>query len=105
MNSQLEFLTELVNSHIEIAGDVLQIGLTTWAIHGSIPVDGDVLVAEYDSLESAKAALAQLPPSRATDLHGHRGESAGPRAYFLGRDSATWRAALPPRLCLAGSRP
>lgn len=60
---QLEFLTALVNSHSEVAGDVLQIGTATWAIHGSVPVDGQVLLAEYDSLESAQAALAQLPPN------------------------------------------
>jgi len=60
---QLEFLTELVNSHTEVAGDILRVGVTTWAIHGSIPVDGDVLVAEFDSFEAAKAALTQLPPN------------------------------------------
>src|SRR5262245_30139790 len=59
---QLQFLTELVNSHTEVAGDVLQIG-TAWAIHGLVPMDGHVLLAEYDSLESAQAALAQLPPN------------------------------------------
>jgi hypothetical protein len=60
---QLAFLTELVNSHSEVAGDILQIGSATWAIHGSVPMDGHVLLAEYDSLESAHAALAQLPPN------------------------------------------
>lgn len=58
---QLEFLTELVLSHAEVAGDIVRVGDATWAIHATIPVDGDVLVAEYDSLESAKVALAQLP--------------------------------------------
>jgi hypothetical protein len=59
----LQFLTELVNSHTEVAGDILQIGTATWAIHGSVPMDGQVLLAEYDSLESAQQALAQLPPN------------------------------------------
>jgi hypothetical protein len=123
--SQLQFLTELVNSHTEVAGDILQIGLTTWAIYGSIPVDGDVLVAEYDSLESAKAALAQLPPNSVAGGQARRGEldavdrsivvpsrdrvsvsaysnrSIGVPPYFLGRNSATWRAALAPRPGLA----
>ena len=60
---QLEFLTELVDSHTEVAGDILQIGTGTWAIHGSVPMDGQVLLAEYDSLELAQAALSQLPPN------------------------------------------
>jgi len=61
---QLQFLRELVNAHTDIAGDILQIGVETWAIHGSIAVDGDVLVAEYDSLEEARNVLAQLAPNQ-----------------------------------------
>ena len=60
---QVDFLTELVNSHVEVAGDIVQLGATTWAVYGWIPMDGDVVVAEYDSLESAQAALAQVPPN------------------------------------------
>ena len=60
---QLAFLTELVDAHTEVAGDILQIDAATWAIHGSVPMDGQVLLAEFDSLESAQAALAQLPPN------------------------------------------
>jgi hypothetical protein len=118
---QVEFLTELVNSHTEVAGDILQIGASTWAIYGSVPVDGDVLVAEYDSFESAEAALAQLPPNWVADGHADREQRDAPSlslavaamsdgislstdphspvgapAYSLGRNSATWRAALEP---------
>jgi hypothetical protein len=125
---QLEFLTELVNSHSGVAGDILQIGDATWAIHGLVPMDGHVLLAEFDSLESAQAALAQLPPN----CPGERGprtacdavdRSLAVRttpdvasavtsadhpvgvapAYFLGRPSAAWRAALQPRLSLAAA--
>ena len=124
---QVEYLAELVNARTEVAGDVLQIGLTTWAIHGSIPVDGDVLIAEYDSLESAKAAIAQLPPNTMTEGQAHRGDfgavdrsmavpargdpapvstcpnrRVGLSQYFLGRTSATWRAALQPRARVTG---
>ena len=126
---QMEFLAGLVNSHTEVAGDVLQIGPTTWAIYGSIPVDGDVLIAEYDSFEEATAVLAQLASDTLTDPQTHREEfvavdrtivlpamrdrvsvstcpsrPASLPAYFLGRDSATWRAALHPRPRATGSR-
>jgi hypothetical protein len=69
---QLEFLIGLVNSHTEVAADVFQIGPATWAIHGSIPVDGDVLIAEYDSFEEATAVLVQLASDTLTDPHAAR---------------------------------
>ena len=122
-STQLEFLTELVNSHSGVAGDILQIATDTWAIHGLVPMDGHVLLAEYDSLEAAQAVLAQLPPNwvsahdprkdgdavdRSSAVRAAPGRAsvtsitdqpAGVApAYFLGRPSATWRAALQPRL-------
>jgi len=72
LSDQIEFLTGLVNSHTDVAGDILQMGPTTWAIHGTIPIDGDVLVAEYDSREAAQAALAQLPPNWVSADHTDR---------------------------------
>jgi hypothetical protein len=67
--SQLQFLDELIGSYAEIAGDVLYIGEGTWAIHGSIPVDGDVLVAEYPTMREAVDALARLGPNRVAGVH------------------------------------
>lgn len=58
---QLEFLQGLASDHATIAGDVVQLGTDTWAIHGSIPVDGDVLLAEYETRARAKQVLDQLP--------------------------------------------
>ena len=58
---QLEFLQELATDHATIAGDVVQISNGTWAIHGSIPVDGDVLLAEYETHDRAQQVLDQLP--------------------------------------------
>ena len=59
---QLLFLKELIDEHATIAGDIIEVGIDTWAIHGSIAVDGEVLLAEYDSLDEARIALGQLPP-------------------------------------------
>jgi len=61
-NDELQFLRELVDEHASIAGDVLQIADNLWAIHGYIPVDCDVLTAEFDSYDKAAHALAQLSP-------------------------------------------
>jgi hypothetical protein len=48
----------------EVAGDVLQIGVRTWAIHGSILVDGEVLLADYDSPQDATEVLLHLAASQ-----------------------------------------
>jgi hypothetical protein len=65
---QLMFLEELVEEHAMIAGDVIEIGAHTWAIHGFIAVDGDVILAEYDTEEHARIALNEL--STAQDRAG-----------------------------------
>jgi hypothetical protein len=57
---QLMFLEELVEEHATIAGDVVEIDAHTWAIHGSIAVDGDVIMAEYDTEEHARIVLGEL---------------------------------------------
>jgi hypothetical protein len=58
---QLQFLQELIDEHATIAGDIIEVGTDTWAIHGSIAVDGEVLIAEYDTPDQARMALAKLP--------------------------------------------
>jgi hypothetical protein len=58
---QLLFLQDLLAERATIAGEVLEIGAHTWAIHGSIAVDGGVIMAEYDTHDQAKRALENLP--------------------------------------------
>jgi hypothetical protein len=60
---QIDFLESLVDAHAHVAGDVLQIQVGSWALHGTIPVDGEVLLARYDSCEEAARVLAQLGPN------------------------------------------
>jgi len=57
---QLVFLEELVEEHASIAGDVVEIDTHTWAIHGQIAIDGDVIMAEYESEEHARFVLDEL---------------------------------------------
>lgn len=67
-DSQLMFLRELLGEQATVAGDVVEIGLGTWAIHGSIPVDGDVIMAEYGTRDQARRALQALTATSVTQL-------------------------------------
>jgi hypothetical protein len=57
---QLQLLRELAGTSAPIAGDVAKISDDVWAIHGVIPVDGDVILAEFDSYDKARVVLDQL---------------------------------------------
>jgi hypothetical protein len=67
-DEQLQFLHDLVEENASISGDVLPVGNNLWAIHGYIPVDGEVLMAEFESYEQATSTLEQVfPRSRRHD--------------------------------------
>jgi hypothetical protein len=57
------FLEDLIEQHALVAGDVICIDAQTWAIHGTIPVDGDVLMAEYHHADDAMHELERLRPN------------------------------------------
>jgi hypothetical protein len=63
-DGRLAFLRELVDDNATIAGDVAEIAAHTWAIHGFIPVDGDVIMAEYETYDQARFALDSLSANR-----------------------------------------
>jgi hypothetical protein len=50
----------LVDEHVHVSCDLIPIDETTWAIHGSISVDGEVIVAEFHDRADAESALEQL---------------------------------------------
>ena len=60
----LKFIEELIDENATVAGDIIEIGADRWAIHGSIPLDGDVIMAEYGSFEEAKRVLDHLGPNQ-----------------------------------------
>ena len=59
-DDQLMFLQELIEEKATVAADITRIGTHTWAIHGVIPVDGDVIMAEFDTYCEARGVLDQL---------------------------------------------
>ena len=47
--------------------DLFQMDAHMWAIHGYIPVDGEVILAEFDHRETARAVLDQLAAAQDRD--------------------------------------
>ena len=67
-DDQLQILRDLVEENASIAGDVLAVGTNRWAIHGFFPVDGEVLMAAFESYDQATSTLQKgSPRSRRTD--------------------------------------
>ena len=60
----------LLEQQARLAGDVIQLRPDTWALHATIPVDGEVIVAEFVREDEARAVLAHLPPNRSDLLPG-----------------------------------
>jgi hypothetical protein len=57
---RLRLLREFVDEYATISGDITRIATNTWAVHGMIPVDGDVIMAEFDTYDEARAALDSI---------------------------------------------
>ena len=60
-DNRLEVLEELVEENASVAGDVIQVRADLWAVHGFVPVDGDVLMGEFASYDEATRILGELP--------------------------------------------
>jgi hypothetical protein len=56
---RLQLLRVLQEDNATIDGDVLEIRTDTWAIHGSIPLDGEVMMAEFDTYDEARHVLGE----------------------------------------------
>ena len=60
---RLRLLQQLLDDRVYVAGDVVEVSLGVWAIHGSIPVDGEVILAEFAVPEEARSVLDRLGPN------------------------------------------
>jgi hypothetical protein len=59
-DDRLLFLRNLIEDRATVAADVVEVDPHTWAVHGVIPVGGDVIMAEFETPEEAKKALRML---------------------------------------------
>ena len=48
-------------THARLSGNIVQVDTTTWAVHGFIAYDGEVLLAEFDTPTAARHALHHIP--------------------------------------------
>jgi hypothetical protein len=63
-----EMLIDLIlHQRPRLDHNVFQMDAGVWAIHGYIPVDGEVILAEFEGRESASTVLAQLAAAQVHD--------------------------------------
>src|SRR5262249_44825906 len=60
LSAGLRAVEELLDEHLPYHCNLIRIDADTWAIHGSIAVSGDVILAEFTDKEQAEAALRLL---------------------------------------------
>lgn len=60
-------IDSILDQHPRLDQDLFQMDLQVWAVHGYIPVDGEVILAEFDHRETARAFLAQLAAAQDRD--------------------------------------
>src|SRR3954469_16810873 len=77
--SMTEYQDQWLMQQAWVDGDVVAIDDGTWAIHGVIPVDGEVILAEFGTLEEAQAVLERIADA------GDRGASSGSATVPCGR--------------------
>jgi hypothetical protein len=50
----------LVEEHVQVSCDLVPVDDHTWAIHGTIAVEGEVILAEFDDHDTAEAAVEEI---------------------------------------------
>jgi hypothetical protein len=60
----LRLLEQFLDARSYVAGDVVEVSVGVWAIHGSIAVDGEVILAEFTQPDEARSVLVRLGPNR-----------------------------------------
>jgi hypothetical protein len=57
---QEQAIEGLIRMRVHVDRDIVQIDAQTWAIHGPIPVDGEVILAEFSNRSDAERALVRI---------------------------------------------
>ena len=67
-NPEFRIIEELIDEHVRVDCNLIQIDDQTWAIHGSIAVDGQVIMAEFTNQSDAELALERIVAAEARSL-------------------------------------
>lgn len=70
--SELEIIEVLIDERVRFDCNLIQIDAQTWAIHGSIAVDGEVILAEFSNKDDAETALERLSAAEEQTVSGSR---------------------------------
>jgi hypothetical protein len=77
--AEMQIIEALIDEHVRVDCNLVPIDENTWAIHGSIAVDGNVILAEFGNREDAEAALVRIAAAEASVAagldHGEEGLS------------------------------
>jgi hypothetical protein len=60
----IDLVTELEAMNVEVDYDVMRIGPHTWAIHGHIAYDSEIIAATFHNEQDAWVALSPVRPRR-----------------------------------------
>jgi hypothetical protein len=60
MHDDLRTIEALIDEHVLVDCRLVAIDAETWAIHGYIAVDGNVIVAEFTDQREAEAAIERI---------------------------------------------
>jgi len=85
----LGVIQALVDEHFPFDCSPIEIDPHTWAIHGSIPVGGEAILAEFANKADAEAALELLSAAE------KQTETPSSRDWGLSGASATTRRSTP----------
>ena len=78
LDPHLTFLEDIVAEHATVAGAIIEIDTDTWAIHGTVALDLDVILAEYHDEHDARRALAELARFEHTPHRQNEGSAHAP---------------------------
>jgi hypothetical protein len=65
MHDDLRTIEALIDEHVLVDCHLVPIDAETWAIHGYIAVDGNVIVAEFTDQLEAEAAIVRIEAAEA----------------------------------------
>jgi hypothetical protein len=82
-------IDSILHQHPRLDHDLFQMDAQLWAIHGYIPVDGEVILAEFEHHEAARTVLDRLAAAQdVTEMSRTISKAEGARVLRIAGYSA-----------------